>query len=29
LELDDIDWRSGELTIPGKGLRRERADRNL
>ena len=24
LELDDIDWRAGELTVPGKGLRRDR-----
>lgn len=23
LELDDIDWRAGVLTVPGKGLRRE------
>lgn len=24
LALDDVDWRSGEITIPGKGDRRER-----
>lgn len=24
LELDDVDWRAGELTVRGKGLRRER-----
>jgi site-specific recombinase XerD len=24
LELDDLDWRAGELTVRGKGLRRER-----
>ncbi len=24
LELDDIHWREGEITVPGKGLRRER-----
>ena len=24
LELDDIDWRAGEITVPGKGLRRDR-----
>ena len=24
LELDDIDWRAGELTVRGKGLRRDR-----
>ncbi|MBM4319078.1 MAG: integrase [Deltaproteobacteria bacterium] len=24
LELSDIEWRAGEITVPGKGLRRER-----
>lgn len=24
LELDDIDWRGGQITVPGKGLRRDR-----
>lgn len=24
LELDDIDWRTGEITVPGKGLVRDR-----